>query len=127
MLGYVTLGTNDFAAATKFYDELLQIVGAKRVWDDETFVAWGNSPTGAGLSVTKPYDGNPATVGNGVMVAIAAPDRATVDKIYDKAIELGATCEGKPGLRGGDDSTFYAAYFRDLDGNKLDAFYMGPA
>lgn len=127
MIGYVTLGTNDFDAATQFYDALLGTIGAQRAWDSDSFVAWGNSPTGCGIAVTKPYDGNPATVGNGVMVAIAAPDRATVDKIYNKAIELGATCEGKPGLRGGDDSTFYAAYFRDLDGNKLDAYYMGPA
>ncbi len=127
MLGYVSLGTNDMAKATAFYDELAKTVGAKRVWDSDSFVAWSNSPTGGGISVTKPYDGEPATVGNGVMAAIAAPDRATVDKIYDKAISLGATDEGEPGLRGGDDSTFYAAYFRDLDGNKLNAFYMGPA
>lgn len=127
MLGYVSLGTNDMARATAFYDDLLGLVGAQRVWDDEGFVAWGNQPGGAGLAVTKPFDGAAATVGNGVMAAIAAPDRATVDKIFAKAIELGAADEGGPGLRGGDDSTFYAAYFRDLDGNKLNAFYMGPA
>ncbi|WP_262695520.1 VOC family protein [Kordiimonas aquimaris] len=127
MLGYATVGTNDFAKAAAFYDELLSIVGAKRVWDDPSFVAWGNSPTGAGISIAKPFDGNPATVGNGTMIAIVAPDRATVDKIYAKAIALGATDEGGPGLRGGDDSTFYAAYFRDLDGNKLNAFFMGTA
>lgn len=127
MLGYVSLGTNDFARATAFYDELLSLVGARRAWDSDSFVAWGNQPGGAGLAVTKPYDGSPATVGNGVMAAIAAPDRATVDKIYAKAIELGAQDEGSPGLRGGADSTFYAAYFRDPDGNKLNAFYMGPA
>lgn len=126
MLGYVSLGTNDMAKATAFYDSLAALVGAKRVWDDENFVAWSNAPTG-GISVTKPFDGEPATVGNGVMAAIAAPDRATVDALYAKAIALGATGEGKPGLRGGDDSSFYAAYFRDLDGNKLNAFYMGPA
>lgn len=127
MLGYISLGTNDVAKATAFYDDLLSVVGAKRVWDSDTFKAWGNTPGGAGLAITKPHDGAPATVGNGVMAAIAAPDRATVDKVYEKAISLGAQCEGKPGLRGGDDSTFYAAYFRDLDGNKLNAFYMGAA
>lgn len=127
MLGYVSLGTNDFARATAFYDELLGVVGAKRVWDGDSFVAWGNKPGGAGLAIAKPYDGESATVGNGVMAAIAAPDRATVDKIYEKAIALGAADEGKPGPRGGDDSTFYAGYFRDLDGNKLNAFYLGPA
>lgn len=126
MLGYISLGTNDMAKATAFYDQLSALVGAKRVWDDENFVAWSNAPTG-GISVTKPYDGEPATVGNGVMAAIAAPDRATVDAIYAKAMSLGGTDEGEPGLRGGGDSTFYAAYFRDLDGNKLNAFFMGPA
>ncbi len=126
MLGYISLGTNDMAKATAFYDQLAALVGAKRVWDDENFVAWSNAPTG-GISVTKPFDGEPASVGNGVMAAIAAPDRAMVDKLYAKAMSLGAADEGAPGLRGGDDSTFYAAYFRDLDGNKLNAFYMGPA
>lgn len=126
MLGYVSLGTNDFERARDFYDALLSTVGAKRVWDDDSFVAWSNAAAG-GLAIAKPYDGKPATVGNGVMAAIAAPDRATVDKIYEKAVALGAADEGGPGLRGGDDSTFYAAYFRDLDGNKLNAFYMGPA
>lgn len=127
MLGYVSLGTNDMARATAFYDELAAMVGAKRVWDSDGFVAWSNSPAGGGISVTKPYNGEPATVGNGVMAAIAAPDRATVDKIYEKAISLGAADEGGPGPRGGDDSNFYAAYFRDPDGNKLNAFYLGPA
>lgn len=127
MLGYTSLGTNDFARATEFYEALLSVVGAKRVWEDDSFIAWGNTPGGAGLAIAKPYDGEPATVGNGVMAAIAAPDRATVDKIYEKAISLGAADEGGPGIRGGNDSTFYAAYFRDPDGNKLNAFYMGPA
>lgn len=127
MLGYITLGTNDLAKAASFYDELLAVVGAKRIFDLETFIAWGNSPTGTGLAISKPFDGNPATVGNGVMAAIAAPDRATVDKIYEKAMSLGATDEGGPGTRDDFDSNFYAAYFRDLDGNKLNAYYMGPA
>lgn len=126
MLGYVSLGTNDFGRACDFYDNLLALVGAKRIWEGETFIAWSNSAAG-GLAVTQPYDGEPASVGNGVMAAIAAPNREMVDKIYAKAMELGAADEGGPGVRGGADSNFYAAYFRDLDGNKLNAFYMGPA
>ena len=126
MLGYVSLGTNDFGRACDFYDNLLSLVQAKRVWEDDSFVAWSNSAAG-GLAIAKPYNGEPASVGNGVMAAIAAPNREMVDKIYEKAMELGAADEGGPGLRGGDDSTFYAAYFRDPDGNKLNAFYMGPA
>lgn len=72
--------------------------------------------------MTKPYDGNAATVGNGVMVALVVMTPEQVDAMYAKALELGGTDEGAPGPRG--DSGFYAAYFRDLDGNKLNAFCM---
>jgi len=73
--------------------------------------------------VTKPFDGNPATVGNGNMVAIVLDSNEKVDAFYNKAIELGATDEGKPGPRG-EMTGFYAGYFRDLDGNKLNAFHF---
>ncbi|WCL55747.1 VOC family protein [Gimibacter soli] len=127
MIGYTTVGTNDIDKAAAFYDELLSLLGAKRSWDMDSFKAWGNSASGPGFGIAKPFDGNKATVGNGVMIALFAPDRATVDKVYAKAIELGGTCEGKPGIRGGDTSTFYAGYFRDLDGNKLNCFNMASA
>ena len=121
MIGYVTLGTNDIARAAKFYDALLALVGAKRFMDNETFVAWASSPDRPGLSVTKPFDGNAATVGNGVMVALVMQTPEQVDRVYRKAIELGAKDEGPAGPRG---DTFYAGYFRDPDGNKLNAFCM---
>lgn len=123
MIGYVTLGTNDLARAAAFYDALLAELGARRIMDTERFIAWGTAPDAPALSATKPFDGRPATVGNGVMVALAAGSRAKVDALYKKAMELGATDEGAPGPRG--DSGFYAAYFRDLDGNKLNAFCLG--
>ncbi len=123
MIGYVTVGTNDLARSAKYYDELLATLGASRFMEMDTFIAWATDPNAAGFSVTKPFDQNPATVGNGVMVALACPDRASVDALYAKAIELGGTDEGAPGPRG--DSGFYAGYFRDLDGNKLNAFCMG--
>jgi predicted lactoylglutathione lyase len=122
MIGYVTLGTNDIDRAAKFYDELLSEIGAKRFMDTETFIAWVAPPKDIGLSVTKPFDGNAATVGNGVMVALRMDSHAQVDALYNKAIELGAKDEGAPGPRG---EGFYAGYFRDLDGNKLNAFCMG--
>lgn len=121
MIGYVTLGTNDMAKGAAFYDKVLAVIGAKRFMEMETFIAWANSPTQAGLSITHPFDGNPATVGNGVMVALACPDKVTVDKVYQTALEAGGTDEGAPGERM---PNFYAGYFRDLDGNKLNAFYM---
>jgi predicted lactoylglutathione lyase len=121
MIGYVTLGTNDMQRSAAFYDKLLAEVGAKRVMELDTFIVWGNSPTAAALSVTKPFDGNPATVGNGVMVALAVKEPAQVDKLYKKALELGAKDEGAAGPRG---ESFYAGYFRDPDGNKLNVFCM---
>jgi len=121
MIGYVTLGTNDLARAAKFYDALFAVIGAKRVLESDRFVSWGTGPTAPSLGVIKPYDGKPATAGNGTMVAIALDSQEKVKAFYDKAISLGAKDEGPPGIRWG---TFYAAYFRDLDGNKLDAFHF---
>ena len=122
MIGYTTFGTNDLARAAKFYDALLAELGGKRAMDTPTFIAWASKPGSPMVSVIKPNDGKPATVGNGVMIALAAKDKAQVDAVYNKAIALGGKDEGKPGPRGGN---FYAGYFRDLDGNKLNAFFMG--
>ena len=122
MIGYVTLGTNDLARAAEFYDALLATIGAKRFMESDRFIAWGTGPTAPGLGLTKPFDGKAATVGNGVMVALVVDSRAKVDALYKKAMELGASDEGPPGPRG---DGFYAGYFRDPDGNKLNAFFMG--
>ena len=122
MIGYVTIGTNDMSKAAAFYDELLSVLGAKRMMDTEAFIAWSVTPGGAALSITRPFDGQSATIGNGVMVALAAESKEQVDALYAKAIELGAADEGEPGPRG---DGFYAGYFRDLDGNKLNSFFMG--
>lgn len=122
MIGYVTLGTADIKRGAEFYDAIAKVLGFGRMMDEETFIAWGAfEGPGAGLSITKPFDGNAASVGNGTMVALNAKDPAQVDQVYAAAIAQGGTCEGKPGDRGGG---FYAAYFRDLDGNKLNAFCM---
>jgi len=121
MIGYVTIGTNDLERAKKFYGALAEELGGKPTFGSERMQGYG-SKAGAMLAVCTPYDGKSATVGNGTMFSLAAPDQATVDKIYNKAIALGAKDEGAPGLRG---DTFYGAYFRDLDGNKLCVFKAG--
>ena len=121
MIGYVTLGTNDIDRAASFYDQLLAELGAKRFMDTDTFIVWFASTQEAGVCVTKPFDGNAATVGNGVMVALRMESTEKVDALHKKAIELGAADEGVPGPRG---DGFYAGYFRDPDGNKLNAFCM---
>lgn len=124
MIGYVTLGTNDMERGAKFYDALLAEIGATRFMEMETFIAWAVSPQAPALSISKPADGNPATVGNGVMIALGVENTEQVDKIYAKALELGGTCEGPAGPRS---DSFYAGYFRDLDGNKLNVFCMTAA
>ncbi len=122
MIGYTTFGTNDLQRAAKFYDALLAELGAKRAMEMETFIAWAAAPNTPMVAVIKPFDKKPASVGNGVMVALAASSKAQVDAIHKKALELGGKDEGAPGPRG---PGFYAGYFRDLDGNKLNAFFMG--
>ena len=124
MIGYVTLGTNDIARAAQFYDAIAADMGTGRMMEGENFIAWGTPGGGGGVAVMRPFDGNAASVGNGVMVALEAKDEAQVQRLYDIALSHGGTCEGAPGLRGGG---FYAAYFRDPDGNKLNAFVMGAA
>ncbi|MGL4314850.1 MAG: VOC family protein [Sphingomonas sp.] len=122
MIGYVTLGTNDLARGAVFYDAIAAELGTSRMMEGEGFVAWGTPGGAAGIGLTRPHDGNPATIGNGVMVALAAQDQAQVDRLYAIALANGGVCEGQPGPRG--DGSFYAAYFRDPDGNKLNAFVM---
>ena len=123
MIGYVVLGTNNLARAASFYDELLAEMGVSRMMDfGERGYAWAAAMDKPMLCIMTPYDGQPATVGNGVMAGIAADSRDQVDRIHKKAIELGGADEGAPGLRAEGGEGFYAAYFRDLDGNKLDVF-----
>lgn len=122
MIGYVTVGTSDLARAARFYDAIAAEFGVGRMMDFESFIAWGTPGGAAGIAATVPFDGNPASVGNGVMVAFEATDRAQVDRIHAIAMANGGSDEGAPGPRG--DTGFYAGYFRDPDGNKLNAFVM---
>ena len=119
MIGYTMVGTNDFDKAVRFYDELFASVGINRLFDSEDSVAWGTSMKAPGFAVCRPYNKQPATVGNGVMIAIALDSTDKVDAFHAKALELGGADEGAPGPRTGN---FYAGYFRDLDGNKLNGF-----
>ena len=122
MIGYATLGTNDLPRAARFYDALLGTIGAKRWMEADTFIAWAVAPDKPALGVIKPYDGKAATIGNGSMIALIMDSKEKVNALHKKALELGGKDEGAPGPRG---EGFYAGYFRDLDGNKLNAFFMG--
>jgi catechol 2,3-dioxygenase-like lactoylglutathione lyase family enzyme len=122
MIGYITLGTNDFERAGTFYDQLLATYGAKRAIETDKMILWSSGKPGRpSLGIIKPYDKSPATAGNGTMVSLALDEPAKVDELHKKALLLGAKDEGAPGARGGN---FYGAYFRDLDGNKLCVFCM---
>jgi len=129
MIGYVTVGSNDLEKARSFYDALMPTLGAGRMFEfGDNFTMYGTGMGRPGLAVCKPYNGDAASVGNGNMAAIACDTRARADAIYSKAMELGATDEGAPGLRGDEGpQAFYGGYFRDLDGKKLCAFRIGPA
>jgi predicted lactoylglutathione lyase len=121
MIGYVTLGTNDLDRAARFYDALLAEIGAGRFMQSERFVAWAVAPDKPALGLFIPFDGKPATVGNGTMVALVVDSPGKVAALHKKALELGATDEGAPGQRM---DGFYAGYFRDPDGNKLNFYWF---
>lgn len=130
MIGYVTLGTNDLERAAKFYDPIAAEMGVGRMMEFDSFIAWGQADGGAGIAATKPFDSKEPSVGNGTMVALQAKDRDQVKRLYDIALANGGSDEGEPGPRGEPDENgmvFYAAYFRDPDGNKLNAFLMDKA
>ncbi len=129
MIGYVTIGANDIDKARGFYGQVLGVLGAQELMKfDSGFTMYGTGPGKPMVAITKPFDKAAASAGNGMMVALAAPSRAKVDEIYAKALSLGAKDEGKPGSRGemSPGQEFYGAYFRDLEGNKLCAFIIGP-
>lgn len=122
MIGYATLGTNDLPRAMKFYDELLAPLGIQRIMDFGRGYAWGSTMDKPALGIMVPFNQQPATAGNGTMVAIVVDSKQKVDEGYARALALGGTDEGPAGPRG---EGFYAGYFRDLDGNKLNFFCMG--
>ena len=132
MIGYVTLGTNDIAKARAYYDALLGSIGARRLMEfpDDVggFTLWGTDWGKPGVALTRPYNGQAAVAGNGNMVALVMDSRDKVDAFYARALELGGTDEGPPGVRGEEGPrAFYGAYFRDPEGNKICAFRVGPA
>ena len=128
MIGYSLLGTNDLDRARDFYDGLFGAIGIPKMWDSPRSCAWGTSWDQPAFGISLPYDDHPATIGNGSMLALVQPSRAQVDLLHARTVELGGADEGAPGLRGDEGpQAFYGAYARDLDGNKLCFFCVGPA
>jgi catechol 2,3-dioxygenase-like lactoylglutathione lyase family enzyme len=117
-------GTRDLERAGVFYDAIAALIGAARVMTRPELIAYRGSEGGMFL-IGKPFAGD-ATAGNGTQIGLTAPSRAVVDAVHAKALEMGGTCEGKPGIRGDDPDGYYGAYFRDPDGNKMTIFRFGP-
>ncbi len=124
MLTVTRYGTRDLERAKIFYDAITAPLGATRVTDRPEVVGY-RGPEGGMFLIGKPLEGD-ATAGNGTQVGFAAPSRTAVDAAHAKALELGGTCAGAPGLRGPEERGFYAAYFRDPDGNKIMVMRAGP-
>ena len=121
MIVNVCFGTNDLVRGAKFYDAIAAELGLERYMDTGKAIGWRNPAVGIGFAITLPFDGKPASVGNGVMATIGAANRDQVDKVHALALANGGSDEGPPGVRA---NGFYAAYFRDPDGNKLNIFAM---
>ncbi|MCG8380609.1 MAG: VOC family protein [Gammaproteobacteria bacterium] len=121
MISHLTLGTNDLAQATQYYDQVFAIIGARLVasTDSVVFYAFPDSPTK--LAITKPFNGEKATFGNGTMLALRVASEDKVKELYKLAMQLNSKCEGEPAPR--DNRAYFAAYFRDLDGNKIAVFH----
>jgi len=123
MIGYATIGTNDLERSTKFYDAVLAPLGGKRTFaNGDRMQFYGSAAAPGMIAISKPYDEQPATAGNGSMFGLPAASKEMVDEAYAAAMAAGGVCDGAPGQRL---PTFYGAYFRDPDGNKVCVFKMG--
>ncbi len=132
MIAYTLLGTNDLQKSAAFYDVLLAEIGGQRAANVSPIfeglgrmIIYAGGEGGPFFGITESFDGQPATISNGSFIALGANDPAEVDRLHAKAIELGAADEGAPGPRVNQNMNFYAGYFRDPDGNKLNFFCMG--
>jgi catechol 2,3-dioxygenase-like lactoylglutathione lyase family enzyme len=122
MLAYSTFGVNDMDRAIAFYDPVFAALGASRHTTSPTWTGYKRPHQDGWFFLTRPFDKEAATAGNGTMLAFLAEDRASVDGFHAAALSMGGVCEGPPGVREGMNPVFYAAYVRDPDGNKLCAF-----
>lgn len=127
MFNYAAVGSNKLEEAKSFYDVLLGLAGMGKAFDHPSGGRIYGQPGVSMFGVLGPYDGGAASIGNGSTFGFHLKSRGDVDAFHAKALELGGTCDGQPGPRGGPQSPFYFAYVRDLDGNKLCAYNVGGA
>ena len=121
MISHVALGSNDIAASKRFYDAVLSALGYVRQKEAQGEIGYAaDGDVRCRFWVVEPFNREPATFGNGVTIALVAPNRAAVDAFHAAALAAGGTDEGAPGLRPFH-ASFYAAFVRDHDGNKISA------
>jgi catechol 2,3-dioxygenase-like lactoylglutathione lyase family enzyme len=123
MLGYAIVGSNNLEAAKAFYGAFLGAMGVTKMFDHPSGGAIYARDGQLQFGVLGPHDGQPHAVGNGQMTAFQATSNEDVKRLHALGLSLGGSNEGDPGPRGGDNSPFFGAYLRDLDGNKLCVFY----
>lgn len=121
MISHLTLGTNNIEQAEAFYSQILNVCNSEQIYKSDTVIFYQFPGSFTKLSITKPHDGKSAHSGNGTMLALKLEGKEKVEQMYNLAIKLGAMCEGQPGPRNG--GAYFGAYFRDLDGNKIAAFF----
>ena len=126
LIGYTLVGTNDMQRALAFYDMLFASVGVGRIMELPHLAGWGDSWERPIFGIAIPVDGRPASPGNGTMIALGQRTRDKVRILHAQALRMGGSDEGAPGVRGQEGTNaFYAAYVRDLDGNKLCFYCVG--
>jgi catechol 2,3-dioxygenase-like lactoylglutathione lyase family enzyme len=128
MIGYVTIGSNDIARSCAFFDAALAPLGYQRTFEGGGWAGYGpggEKTSGLQIYLATPANGEPATFGNGSMLAFKAPSRSAVEAFHAASLSAGGKDEGAPGVRGDNDPPFYAAYVRDPEGNKFCAYFRG--
>jgi len=124
MIGYVTIGASDVEAALPFYDGVFGAIGGERKSYEGGWAFYGLKGGEGNVGVCKPFDGQPARGGNGIMIAFAAPSQDAVRAAHAAGLANGGSDEGAPGFRPPDGKAFYGGYLRDPTGNKICVFHM---
>ncbi len=125
LISHMSIGTNDFDRAVRFYDKVLAALGCKRMMEHPGAVAYGRAfPE---FWVQTPIDGKRAAVGNGTHFGFFADDKAQVQAFYDAALAAGGTSDGAPGPRPMYGEPYYGCFVRDPDGHKIEAAFWDAA
>jgi catechol 2,3-dioxygenase-like lactoylglutathione lyase family enzyme len=120
-VSHVSLGTNDYERAKAFYGRVLKVIGCKLIMEHPGAAAFGK--VYPEFWINSPFDGKPATAGNGTHVGFVAQSKAEVDQFFKEALAAGATADGDPGHRHDYGEPYYGCFVRDPDGHKIEATY----